>query len=116
MTYGPIKVYASTMATGALSSTTIVVQKSYRAMYLEVPSYTSATTFYVLGSVDGGTTYRRLTLNQVATANAQIFAFQVVSTVSDYIIPMPSVVSRMKVEASAAQTATALVFNFIGVS
>lgn len=69
MSYGPIKVYTGTIASGASTLTSISLDKSYSKIYAEVSTMSTGAALLVYGSTDGSTF--RPVYERVNTASVQ---------------------------------------------
>lgn len=69
MSYGPIQVFAGSIASGASTLTQIALTKAYSKVFVELPTMSTATAFDVYGSTDG-TTFRQV-FERVNTAPVQ---------------------------------------------
>lgn len=79
MSYGPVKVFTASIASGASTLTSIDVSKSYSRIFIELPTMSTATTFDVFTSSDG-TTFRPV-FERVNTAPVQYQALTIQSGV-----------------------------------
>lgn len=86
MSYGPNSVFYKTMASGGTSTSGYDLTRSWTKVYLEVPSLTSNTEFYIQGSSDG-TTFRRVADNvsrkEIATFTATASSIGTLTQVYD---------------------------------
>ena len=78
MSYGPIKVFSGTLASGA-STVTFTMDKSYSRVFVEVSTMSTAAAFDLYGSSDGTTYYP--TFERVNTATIQYATLTVASGV-----------------------------------
>jgi hypothetical protein len=79
MSYGPVKVFSGSIASGASTLTSIDVSKSWSRVYVELPTMSTAAELAVYGSSDG-TTFRPV-FERVATSSVQYQALVVASGV-----------------------------------
>lgn len=110
MSYGPVTVYSTVIASGATVGSAITMGRSFSRVYLQIPTLPSGT-LYIQGSADGST-FRRITKDQGNTATVHV-DFSIDSSVSLKIVPIPNGMFAYKVELSTLSTNTAHTFKII---
>ncbi len=97
-TYGPVKVFNTTIASGA-STATFTLDKSYQRVFLEVSTMSTAAAFDVYASGDG-TTYRQV-FERVNTATCQYQSLTVATNVTNGVAPLDVSAVYLQFRASA---------------
>lgn len=109
--FGPPRIFYVNPASGATLSTGLDLGGSYKAYALEIPTMASGTDIYLQGSVDGGTTYRRIYFK---TEDSSPVVVQFPSSVTNGIYQVDAALpSLVKVEFSTAITATSPTIRLI---
>lgn len=100
MSYGPIKVFTGTVASGA-SSTQIALDKAYSKIFAEISTMSTTAAWDVFGSSDG-TTYRPV-LERINTAPVQYQTLTVASGIGTNggIVPIEPICPYLQFRASA---------------
>ncbi len=100
MSYGPIKVFSGSIASGA-SSTQIALDKSYTQVFIELPTMSTAAVFDVYGS-SNGTVYLPV-FERVNTAPVQYQTLTVSAGVGTNggIAPLNTIYPNLQFRASA---------------
>lgn len=114
MSYGPVQVFAVSMASGETLSTAVDLQKAFNKISIVIPTMTSGTDVYLQGcATSTGGTYRRI--NHAPTTVSSVVGAQFVgSAVTRCIVPFNNVhVRYLKIELSTAMTATTAGFEII---
>ena len=86
MSYGPISVFAGSIASGESTLTSVDLSKAWSRVYVEVPSMSTAVGMDVYGSSDNST-FRPV----FSRTNTQVVAYQaltVATTVTNGIAPL----------------------------
>ena len=101
MAYGPLAVYSVTMASAGTTTGSLDLQRSWKQMWLEVPTMTSNTELYINASSDSSTfryTYHPMTNSGSPTGNR----FLINSAVTGAMVPIPNGLRYLKVESRVA--------------
>lgn len=111
MSFGPIKVFSSTLASAG-TSCTATFNKAYGRIYVQVPTMSTAATLTFYGSADGTTYYPFM--EQVNTAPVQFQQVSVATTVvsGGAVFPVDLHVPYVKMETGAA-VANGMTVRFI---
>lgn len=115
MSYGPIMVFTSTMASGATLSNEVDLKYSFETVLLEIPSMVSNTQYHIQVASESGGTYRRMMQTTINTSAAQIHTFVIASAVTGRFVPLVGAATGMrfvKVETTATVD-DGCVFKFI---
>jgi hypothetical protein len=112
MSVGVFQVFYKTMVSGGTSTSGYDFGRAFQKVYLEIPSLTSGTDFYLQASSDGST-FRRLMQPVVNTSSVQVQTFVIGSAATNRIVEVPAGHRYMKVEVTTALTDTVNVFKFI---
>ena len=100
MSYGPLEPYSITMPSGGTSTASLDIARSWKTIYLEIPSMTSNSELYINGSTDNVTF--RMTYHPQGAVTAPIgVRFLINSAVTNAIVPIPNGVRYIKIESSA---------------
>lgn len=110
MSYGPNRYFIVTMTSGALSSTSADLTRSFKQVYLEIPTMASGSLF-ILASADGST-YRRVMIDNGNTSTVHA-TFTVNSSITQRIVPIPPGFRFYKVESTSGATDVVTQFNII---
>lgn len=100
MSYGPLSKFEKTMASGGTSTGAIDLARSWKMVYLEIPSMTSNTQIYINASSDDETyryTYHPMSNAAAPTGNR----FLINSAVTNAMVPIPNGFRYIKVETTA---------------
>lgn len=106
MSYGPQAVYSVQIASFGTSTSAITMGRSWKFVYLEVPTMTSASALFIQGSSDG-IAYRRIYHPVINTSSVQSNTFVIGSGVSQRMVPIPNGMPFMKVESEVVLSFTA---------
>lgn len=100
MSYGPVKVFSTTIASGATLSSEVNLGQAWNVAYLEIASMTSNAQHHIQAAATSGGTYRRVTVNPVTmtTQAAALVVWQVHSSVTSHMVPIPPGLQYVKVE------------------
>jgi len=100
MSYGPVKVFTVTMASGGTLSSEANLGQAWDCAYLEIASMNSNAQHHIQAAVSAGGTYRRVTVVPVtmSTQAAALVVWNVHSSCSNHIVPLPRGLQFVKVE------------------
>lgn len=115
MSFGPITVYSvSTVSAAATITSSFTIPVGCQQAYLEIPTMTSGTDFFLQGSTDG-TNFRRIMTCSPTSSAVYLNTFTIASAGTNRISPIPLAAPYMKVELSTAQV-TASTYKIICVT
>lgn len=100
MSYGPYSAFTITMASGGTSTGSLDLARSWKMVYLEIPTMTSNTQIHINASSDDETfrqVYHPMTNAAAPTGNR----FLVNSAVTNAMVPIPNGFRYIKVETTA---------------
>lgn len=100
MSYGPLVPFFATMASAGTLTPAVDLQRSWKNVFLEIPTMTSNTQHYIQGS-SSNTTYRRIYHPQQNSPAPVGAAFIVDSAVTNALIPIPAGIRYLKIETTA---------------
>lgn len=106
------KYYTVSCASSVTLSSAADLQIAYRRVYLKVPTMTSGTDLCLQGSHDG-VTYCRIYHPSVQSSSVQTPLYQIPSSVTQAIVPIPDGFRYLKVEQISAMTANGAAFVII---
>ena len=92
MSYGPVKVFAATMASAGTTTSEVDLGQGWNSILLEIPTLTSNSVHFIKVSnalSAAGGVYRRLSLSSVQTATIQTNTFTVQSTATNVMVAVP---------------------------
>lgn len=113
MGHGVANVYVLTMVSGLTRpSGYFDLGRSFQNVYLEVPTFASGANVFIQGSSDG-TTFRRIYNSVVNSTSVQAYPWQIGSTVSQGMHPVPPGFRYYKPEVSTALTDTVTTWKMI---
>jgi hypothetical protein len=90
MSYGPYVVFPISVASGATRTSEVNLGRSWKQLYLDVPTFPSQTTLYLVAAAFSGGPYRRLYGIGSYTATVQGTEFSIQSTCSNAILKLES--------------------------
>lgn len=101
MSYGPVKIFAGTIASAASTLTSLNLSKSWSKVYLQLPTFSTAAQLAVFGSTDNSTFYPLI--ERVATVPPQFQSYTVGTGVasSGGIIQLDTPMQYLQFRASA---------------
>jgi len=102
MSFGPIKVFTVSIASGASTPSTISMDRGYSRVYAEVSSMSTAAALAVYGSTDG-TSFRPV-FERVNTAPVQYQALVIATNAANGVAPIDCVFPFVQFRASATVT------------
>lgn len=105
MAWEPIRVLPISMPSAGTLTSFVDVKQYYQNIYLVLPTFASASDWYVQGCETATGTFRRLKVpvNAANTATVAVNTFVVASGVSNALVPIPAQGIRyLKIEASTA--------------
>ncbi len=111
MSYGPPQIFTVVCASGVTAGT-FSLPKSYSQVYLVVPTMTSGTDIGVRASGDG-TTYYRMIHPLPVTASVQSVLFNIASSITQKVVPIPQAGTYGQIELTTAMTATPVTFYLL---
>ena len=100
MSYGPLSIFVLTMASGGTTTSNINLARSWKSLYLEVPSMNSNSEVHIYGSTDDSS-FRKIyhpAPNSVVISGNQ---FKISSAVTNSFIPIPNGVRSLKIITTA---------------
>lgn len=100
MSYGPMAVYTVTMASGGTLTGGADIARSYKNVFLEIPTMNSNTQLHVWGSSDNST-FRRVYQPMQNSAAPTGALFTINSAVTGALVPIPNGIRYVKVESTA---------------
>lgn len=112
MSYGPQVVYQATIASGATLSTYVDIARSYKTLYLEIPTLSTASNIFIQGAATADGTYRRIFNPSINSSTVGINVFQVLTAASNGYVPIPNGIRFLKVETSTS-VGNGATFNII---
>ena len=114
MSYGVVRGYIGTMATGAtLTSSFNLSERSWTIVYIDIPSMASGTDIYIQGAASSGGPFRRIHHPVLNAATFESNTFVIGSSCTNRLVLIPTGLRFLKIEQSTAMTDTASVFNLI---
>lgn len=116
MAHGLITVYTGSIAANAKTSSTYDLKRTYDTVYIQVPSMTAfaitgTCAIYVQGSYNGST-FARLYHPPVNTSSSGLNVFELPTTVSSAVVPIPNGLRYIRIETANTMSA-AVDFNVI---
>lgn len=111
MSHGAIVVHTVGIASNVTLSSGVDLGRSWRNVYLEIPTMTSGTDVLLKASADNSTFRRVYTRANSATAQANVFTVK--SSVTQAIVDIPAGLRYIAVELSTAMTAASASFKVI---
>lgn len=112
MGHGADQYFTVTMASAASLTPGIDLGgRAWGRVYLEIPSMTSNSQIYFLGSRDG-TTYRAIYFDSLNSSTVGTNLYQIASSVTNAIVPAPPGIQYLKVKTTATCD-SGEVFRFI---
>lgn len=90
MSYGPRSVFTGSIASGA-STVSFAIDRSWKTVYAEVSSFSTAATLFVYGSINGTTFNPVYEQAQTATIQHQPMAFATGVVTGGALLPIPAV-------------------------
>lgn len=113
MSYGPVSVFTTSMASAATYTSAVDLQKAWNKLTLMIPTMASGSDVYVSASESLSGTYRRV-FHSPNTNSATVAAVFVTSGVTNCFVPLPNInMQFLKVELSSATTDTPYTFKII---
>jgi hypothetical protein len=104
--------FPGTMASFSTSTGEIDLGHSWSQVFLEIPTMTSNTQLHIKAAASSGGTYRRVRQPPLNSSTVGTNDFAIVSSATDCLVPIPSGLRYIKVEATATVSFTAS-FNII---
>jgi hypothetical protein len=101
MSYGPFAVFTVSMASGGTLSTYADLKRGWANIFLEIPTMTSNTQYYIQGAFSPTDTFRRIKHVVVQTNSIQTNTFTIHSSVTNGLVPMPAGMICFKVETTS---------------
>lgn len=98
MSATPPTVYIVTMPSGATLTSAIDLQRNWKTVYLEVPTFSTAANIFIQGSPTVGGTYRRVFNPALNSSTVGINVFQILTAASNGYVPIPNGFRFMKIE------------------
>jgi hypothetical protein len=89
MSFGPLRVFTDTVASGASTSAGVNLVKAWAKVGIQVPTMSTAASFSIQNSADGGVTFYNAMKPQANTATSGFFPISVASgagTAGAYVI------------------------------
>lgn len=112
--YGTTRFFTNTMTSGAtLTPVYDLGPEGWDQMWLDLPSFSSASDVFIHAAPTSGSTFSRLRMVTENTATAQSYDFKIPSGLSGRMVEIPGGLRYMKVELSTGQTDVALSFTVI---
>jgi hypothetical protein len=93
MSHGPYAVFSASVASGATRTGEVFLGRPWKQMYLEVPTFTSQTTLYLVAAAFSGGPYRRIYGITSSTASVQVTEFAIASTCTNALLKLDSLKS-----------------------
>lgn len=113
MGYSPPVVYTLTQTSGLTRPAGYFdLQRSFRAVYLEVPSFASGADVFMQGSTDANT-FRRIMHPPLNSATVANNTFTIASAASNRFHPVPDGFRYLKPEISTALTDTVITWKLL---
>lgn len=111
MSFGPIKVFSQTVATGCTGNTITAVDLggAFQRVFLEIPTMSTGTTVYVKGSADN-TTFRRVQHELTTASTCYDFAINTINT--NCFVRVPVFTNYVKVELKTAVSNESMTFKW----
>lgn len=101
MSYGPLSVFTTTMASAGTSTGQVDLARSWKLVYLAVPSMTSNTQIHINAAAEDGATFRYTYHPMANAASPTGFRFLINSAVTNAMVPIPNGLRFIKVETTA---------------
>ena len=104
MAWQPVRVFNATMAAAATLTAEVDLKLHYSSVNLLLPTFASASDWFVQATETTGGTYRRIASVVVGTSSVQVNDYKILSSVSNRMIEMPVGYRYIKIEASTANS------------
>jgi len=103
------KIYHLDLASGLTSTSAINLKGIYGRVYLDIPTFPSGGTMYVLGS-DDNVTFRRVYTDVTFGGVAAVFQ---IAQGGNSLIPIPPALQHYKIELTTGVTDATTTFGFV---
>lgn len=101
MSWGPLTVFIQTMASAGTATTYSDLGRSWKQLYLEIPTMTSNTQLHIKGTSDPSRSFRRIYHPSIASTTIETDVFAIASASTNCLVPIPNGVRYIQVESTA---------------